>query len=498
MLRYTSGLGQNERISREIFLNVFTLTQSVKIKVVVFTIYYLARVFMPSSKNKLYAIIDTETTGGIPRFSRLTDISIFLYDGESIVDEFSSLINPEIPIPPFITQLTGIDDDMVSGAPLFEEIAQQVIEITQGAIFVAHNVNFDYGMLRSEFGRMRYDYQRPKLCTVRLARKYIPGHRSYGLGNICADLGIPINGRHRARGDAEATVELFHLIYQEAEGHPTMTDEKWLTGLPVHMDRSVVDRLPETAGLFYFYDEIGKVVYIGASSNVFKKVTSLFTSKSKKSVELRSIMADIDFEETGSELIAKLKLPEAIDKHEPNFNSIPGKKSKWELTNSVDLFGYLHLNLMPAANGRTIGTCSFNTKKEGEVYLRKLVKQYQLCGNLCSIHAGSNCEKQGCMGACRQLEPVKSYNLRVEQALSQKTFSQSNFVILDQRTQSQQPFIMIEGHQYIGYGLIDHQDDAIDDLSALKDRLNVDNNSIEKMAIIQAYMIKHKPKIIAI
>lgn len=450
---------------------------------------------MSLSGKKLYAIIDTETTGGTPRLSRLTDISIFIYDGEHIVDEFSSLINPEMPIPPFITQLTGIDDDMVANAPKFEDIAQQIVEITEGAVFVAHNVNFDYGMIRNEFSRLRYDYQRPKLCTVRLARKYIPGHRSYGLGNICGDLGIPINGRHRARGDAEATVELFHRVYLEADGHPSMTDEKWLQGLPVDLDRSVVDRLPETAGLYFLYDDQGSPFYIGASANIFKKVIALFTSKSKKSQELKFKIADIDFEETGSELIAKLRLPEVIEKQAPMYNVKPGRKSKWELTSSMDLFGYIHLELVTA---RGNGACTFNTKKEGEAYLKKLVGKYKLCGKLSGIGVGSNCDNTGCMGACKQLEPVASYNVRVEQALEQKTFSQSDFIILDQRIQNQQPFVMIEGHQYIGYGLIDEHDKAIEDPRDLKNHLNSDRNSLEKMAIIQAYMMKHNPKIISI
>lgn len=452
---------------------------------------------MSSSQNKLYAIIDTETTGGTPRFSRLTDISIFIYDGEGIVDEFSSLINPEMPIPAFITQLTGIDDEMVAGAPRFEEIAQQIVEITEGVTFVAHNVNFDYGMIRSEFARLQYDYQRPKLCTVRLARKFMPGHRSYGLGNICADLGIPINGRHRARGDAEATVELFHLIYQASDGHPTMTDEKWLLGLPADMDRQVIDRLPETAGLYFLYDKEGSVIYIGASANIFKKVTTLFKSKAKKATQMKSVLGDVDFEETGSELIAKLKLQEVIDKHQPQFNPTPKRKSAWEVTTSMDLFGYMHLDLVPG--GSQVSALTFNTKREGEAYLKKLVARHQLCGQLCSITASPNCKsKDGCMGACKQLEPVASYNVRVEQALAQKTFSRSDFVILDQRTQHQQPYVMIEGHQYIGYGLIDEQDEGIEDIAALKDRLYLDSNSLEKMAIIQAYMSKHNPKIISI
>lgn len=446
--------------------------------------------------DRRYAIVDVETTGGTTHNSRITDISIFITDGRQVLDEFSTLVNPEVPIPSFITHLTGIDDEMVSGAPVFKEVAEQILEFTSDAIFVAHNVNFDFAMLTNEYRRLQYTFEREKLCTVRLARKYILAHRSYGLGNICADLGIPINGRHRARGDAEATVELFHQIFLKSEGHPTMMDEKWLKGMPAGLDRLVIDRLPETAGLYFLYDDQGNALYIGACGNIFKKVTRLLTSKAKRAIELKSSLADVDFEETGSELIAKLKLPAMLDKHQPAFNNRAKKTSKWEVTSYTDLFGYVHLDLIPMASEKGLGF--FNTRKEGEVYLSKLVNKYQLCGHLSSISSNTNCQSQNCMGACRQLEPVESYNARVSQALEQKTFSRSDFVILEQRVQNQQPFVMIEGHEYIGYGQIGEYDEGIADPRDLKNHLNTDSNSFEKMAIIQAYLMKHNPKIINI
>lgn len=163
----------------------------------------------------MYAIIDIETTGQSALKGKITEIAIFIHDGREIVESFSSLVNPECYIPQFITELTGISNDMVTKAPKFYEIARKIVEITQDKIFVGHNVQFDYRFVQEEFKRLGYDYQRQTMCTVRLGRKFIPGHRSYSLGNICGELGISINGRHRAAGDAYATTKLFEIILEK-------------------------------------------------------------------------------------------------------------------------------------------------------------------------------------------------------------------------------------------------------------------------------------------
>jgi DNA polymerase III subunit epsilon len=163
----------------------------------------------------MYAIVDIETTGGSHKCEKITEIAIFVHDGEKVIREFSTLVNPEKSIPYFITNLTGITNEMVAHAPKFYEIAREVVEITENCIFVAHNVSFDYHFVREEFLNLGYDFQRETLCTVKLSRKFIPGKRSYSLGNICQELGIDINGRHRAAGDALATVKLFEVLLSE-------------------------------------------------------------------------------------------------------------------------------------------------------------------------------------------------------------------------------------------------------------------------------------------
>jgi len=172
-------------------------------------------IFVENPVDILYTIIDIETTGQSYRDGKITEVALYRHNGIEIVDSFESLVNPECRIPYFITKLTGIDDEMVADAPKFYEIAKKIVEITAGAIFVAHNVSFDYKFIQEEFKRLGYDYNRKTMCTVKLSRKYFPGHPSYSLGKICTDLNIKIEGRHRASGDALATVELFEIIMKK-------------------------------------------------------------------------------------------------------------------------------------------------------------------------------------------------------------------------------------------------------------------------------------------
>jgi DNA polymerase-3 subunit epsilon len=160
----------------------------------------------------MYAIVDIETTGGSPASDKITEIAILIHDGQKITDEFITLINPERSIPYNITALTGITNEMVAEAPRFYEVARKIVELTENKTFVAHNSGFDYSFIRSEFRSLGYRFQREHLCTVKLSRKLIPGLKSYSLGTLCNELGIEINDRHRAAGDAMATARLFDIL----------------------------------------------------------------------------------------------------------------------------------------------------------------------------------------------------------------------------------------------------------------------------------------------
>ena len=170
----------------------------------------------------MFSIIDIETTGHSYKFGKITEIAIYQHNGQEVTDSFTTLINPEMDVPYFITELTGIDNNMFKDAPRFFEVARTIVEMTLGRTFVAHNVNFDYRFIQEEFARLGFDYKRKKLCTVQMSRKLLPGHRSYSLGKLCSDLGITIDGRHRAAGDAFATAKLFDILLKKNEefGNP--------------------------------------------------------------------------------------------------------------------------------------------------------------------------------------------------------------------------------------------------------------------------------------
>ena len=255
-------------------------------------------------KDQLFAVIDVETTGGGINGNRLTEICIVLMRGTQVIDKFSSLINPEKEIPRQITALTGIDNAMVSDAPKFYEVAKQVEEMTRDAIFVAHNVNFDYNVLRNEFKELGFDYSRRKLCTVRLSRKLIPGLFSYSLGRLCDSINIPISNRHRAEGDTDATVILFQrlLALDEDEGviASFLHAHSRQATLPPHIEAEQVHRLPEAAGIYLFKDRQHKVIYAGKAIDIKKRVVSHFYDRMSKEYQLGQETYHIDHEATGS------------------------------------------------------------------------------------------------------------------------------------------------------------------------------------------------------
>ncbi|MBX7093129.1 MAG: ribonuclease H-like domain-containing protein [Flavobacteriales bacterium] len=270
----------------------------------------------------MFAIVDIETTGGSPQQSRITEIAVYLSDGKKVVDQFITLVNPEQHIPSFITKLTGISDEMVASAPRFQDISSQLALITKDAVFVAHNVAFDYGMIRHEYRELGMEFHRQLLCTVKSSRKLIPGYPSYSLGNLCKELNIEIEHRHRAGGDALATMELFHLLYGQhkpdllsliEEGSPRFTGDP-------KADR-MLENIPERTGVYFLHDSNQDVIYVGGGTNIRKKVLHHLTKgNSRQAFELRNSIADVSFEITGSELLALLMEMSEIRRLKPMFN----------------------------------------------------------------------------------------------------------------------------------------------------------------------------------
>ncbi|MBW1792160.1 MAG: GIY-YIG nuclease family protein, partial [Deltaproteobacteria bacterium] len=270
----------------------------------------------------MFAILDIETTGGSPKTEKITEIAIFFHDGEKVVDEWSTLLNPEKPIPYFITGLTGITNEMVADAPRFYEVAKKLVERTENCTIVGHNVSFDYSFIKSEFKGLGFEYDRKTLCTIKLSRKIFPGHKSYSLGKICKELGIEIQDRHRAAGDALATVKLFELLRDNQNGVDGLNIISEPSGRYKNLNENLVvediQKLPEGCGTYYFFDEKQQLLYIGKSKNIRHRVLAhLGNASSKRAIEMKQRIHSISYELTGSELIALLKESKEIKAQKP-------------------------------------------------------------------------------------------------------------------------------------------------------------------------------------
>jgi len=255
-----------------------------------------------------YAIIDLETTGGKPADEAITEIAVYLFDGNEITDRFVSLVNPERPIHWYVQKLTGINSKMLRRAPKFYEIAKRVIEITQDAVVVAHNAAFDYRVLQKEFSRLGYNFERPTLCTVKLSKEVFPKQESYSLGKLCENLHIPVTDRHRASGDALATVELFKMILNKQRN---LLDRIETPGIqPVRKIKQDMVRkiaaLPPKKGLLYLYNKYDRLIAVHHTANIQKKVNAIYVKDNPKFLDLQQQINKIEYELLQGRLIGKL------------------------------------------------------------------------------------------------------------------------------------------------------------------------------------------------
>lgn len=409
----------------------------------------------------MYAIVDIETTGGNPKTSKITEIAIYKHDGRDIVDEFITLVNPEMPIPDFITRLTGINDKMVADSPKFFEIAKQIVEFTTGCIFVAHNVGFDYGMIRQEFKRLGYDYRLPHLCTVRSARYVIPGKESYSLGKLTRNLGIELNGRHRAGGDALATAKLFSLLIEQDPGnlHTFIQEELNPKILHPNLDLDELEEIPNKAGVYKFYNDTNQLIYIGKSKHIRTRIDQhLRNTKTRKGMQIINEVARIEFELTGSELIALLLESALIKQHLPRYNqSLRRSKYSHGLYSYMDEKGYIRFHISSTKNFTDAPLAYFGNKQEGTRYLDHQCERHRLCRKLCDLYPTQNAcfhyEIKECDGACIGQESTESYNTRCADLIEELNFNGDSFYIIDKgRTKAEKSLVLIERGSFAGFG----------------------------------------------
>ncbi|UKT65322.1 exonuclease domain-containing protein [Pedobacter mucosus] len=435
----------------------------------------------------LYAIVDIETTGGHASANGITEVAINIHDGNQIVESYSTLINPGINVPTYITALTGIDNQMLEDAPSFQNVALKIYELLADKVFVAHNVNFDYSFLKHHLSLSGYNLQCKKLCTVRLSRKLIPGKPSYSLGKLCSSLQIPIQNRHRAAGDADATSILFNLLVEsDVEGVIAEMLKKASKEqvLPPNLDKASFLRLPNQPGVYYFKDNKGKIIYVGKAKDLKKRVQSHFTGNKpnrQRQDFLRSIY-HIDYVICGTELMALILEANEIKRLWPENNRAMKRfEHKYDLYVFEDQNGYLRLAIdKHKKNNKAFQ--SFNSLLEGYNFLSLLIDKYQLCARLCYLQkTATKCsahENGQCFGACSGIETVAIYNKRLNTALDEIQKLQPSFALVDEgRKEEEFSCLVVENGKFYGMGYFTDKNYLSDGFSQAKENLLAYNSN---------------------
>lgn len=450
-------------------------------------------------KKQEYAIVDIETTGGSARNSRMTEIAILIHDGNSVLTRWESLIDPQQYIPSYITALTGISNDTISGAPIFEQIAEKVFELLDNRIFVAHNVNFDYSFVCHQLKESGYDLNSRKLCTVRASRKIKPGLRSYSLGNLCQSLDIVVENRHRAGGDADATALLFSKLVQwDTDGvlqkmvKKTAKDQQ----LPPNLPPQDFEKLPNCPGVYYFHDFGGKVIYVGKAINIKKRVASHFsgnTTSPQRQNFLRDICS-ISFEECATELMALLLECSEIQKLWPTYNrALKQFDAKFGLHHYEARNGYRYLAIGKLSKFQAC-VQEFNRELDGIDTLRQLSQQFDIDIRYCSFGkpvAGDFAPQLN----NQELPDIQEHNEKVELALEHILGNRPTYAIIDVgRTSDEKSCIWVEDGKFYGMGYIS-TDNQVLEPAALKEFVSPYKSNHYVMQLIASYVAKYPARV---
>ena len=445
----------------------------------------------------MYAILDIETTGGKYNEEGITEIAIYQHNGFNVTDQFISLVNPERSIQPFVEKLTGINPKMLQNAPKFFEIAKRIIEITENCIIVAHNSDFDYRILRTEFKRLGYNFERYSLCTVSLSQKLLPNMESYKLGKLVRSLGIPISDRHRAQGDAIATVKLFEVLLEKDISKQILKSQiKELNSIQVPSKYlSIVEELPTVTGVYYIHNTVGDILYIGKSNNIQKRVRSHLTGTDSKSKKIQKKLHKVNFEITGSELIALLKEQHEIKKNQPQINK-DGRYRLYPMGLRIDYETRYHQLVLEQVRRSREYLEVFKNGRVAKHIMKQWMETYQLCHKHSSFKDSDGAcfayKTNQCKGACLEDEDHQSYNQRLEKIRDKNKYPYNDFVMIGNgRRDGEYSFIYIENKCFKGYGFYDLNHQINSKEKILNRLVSMDNNS-DCQALIIAHIKKNK------
>ncbi|MEK9603551.1 MAG: exonuclease domain-containing protein [Flavobacteriaceae bacterium] len=445
----------------------------------------------------MYAIVDIETTGGKYNEEGITEIAIYQHNGQQVTDQFISLVNPERAIQPFVEKLTGINSKMLRSAPRFFEVAKRIIEITENCLIVAHNADFDYRILRTEFKRLGYNYERNSLCTVALSQQLLPEMESHRLGKLVRSLGIPISDRHRAQGDAQATVKLFELLLEKDSNKEILKSQ--IRALHTHQVPSkylsIIDELPTATGVYYLHNAVGDILYIGKSKNIQKRVRTHLTAKDRKSQKIQKILHKVNFEITGSELIALLKEQHEIKKNQPRINK-DGRYRLYPMGLRIDTQTPYHQLVLEQVRNDRQYLIVFKNGRVAKHLMKQWMEKFELCHKHSSLQDSEGAcyafKNSQCRGACLEEEDPHSYNQRLNQLQYQNNYPHDNFLMIcNGRKDGEYSFILIENQSFKGYGFyeLNHQIKSREKI--ISRMIAMDDNS-DCQALILAHINKNK------
>ena len=379
--------------------------------------------------------IDLETTGANPVSDRITEIGMVEVDADGKATHWSTLVNPEIPIPAFIQSLTGISNQMVSNAPTFDELAEELLQRLQGALFIAHNARFDYGFLRNAFSAAGHAFRADVLCTVKLSRKLYPEHSRHNLDALIARHGLKPDARHRALADADVLWQLWQKIRAELPPETLTSALDALLqrpSLPSHLPADVLEGCPDTPGVYLFYGENDVPLYVGKSVRLRQRVMSHFHSDHKlyKDMRLSQQLYRIEWRETAGEVGALLLEAQLVKDLQPIHNRTlrrQGELCAWRL--KEDARGQMQ-PVLTFASEQDFGNAErlyglFSSKRKAESALRELAEAHQLClvqlGLEGRSQPGKPCfgwQLRRCKGVCVGKEKESFHRARLEAALS--------------------------------------------------------------------------------
>ena len=445
----------------------------------------------------MYAILDIETTGGKYDEEGITEIAIYRHDGETITDQFSSLVNPQIEIQPFVQKLTGISGKMLQNAPKFYEIAKRVVQITEDCVIVAHNAAFDYRILQTEFRRLGFTFERKSLCTVSLSQLLLPDQPAYSLGKLVRNLGIPFSDQHRAQGDAKVTVKLFELLLEKdlqknilkahiSSEHPNKVPPKFL---------EVIDGLPSEMGVYYIHNSKNEIIYIGKSNNIKKRILNHLTGKSKKARVIQNEIHKVTFALTGGELVSLLKEQNEIKTNAPKLN----KAMKYRifpmgirLDDSVEYPELIveqikkeHTYFSVYKNSKSAKSAIFNWTENYGICFKKTSLSNKT--GACFLHEVNKCD-----GACTGKETSDSYRKKIKLLLADFEYPFSDFIITSKgRKLGESSFIYIKGKVFLGYGYYELNHQIKNDKQIMSRLISMeDNPDVQKL--IRSFLSRKK------